>query len=130
MMASSVDRRIEGDLSEDMGQRDPASLITPRSTEPIRACGLPPRQQAGHMTASDHRFHARGKSLPAGGHPHMPSGRRIRTRGDPRELAEVRRDIAGWLAKWQTKHRCPTGSKRTPRRRSPITGYRYSIAST
>ena len=47
-----------------------------------------------------------------------------------RELAEVRRDIAAWLAKWQTKHRCATGSKRTSRRRSPITGYRYSTAST
>ena len=42
-MASSVDRRIEGYLSEDMGQRDPASLIRPRSTEPIEACGRVPR---------------------------------------------------------------------------------------
>jgi len=75
VMASSVDRRIEGDLSEDMGQRDPASLIRPRSTEPIRACGLPPRQQAGHMTASDLRFQYAKFSLRAGGHPHMSSGR-------------------------------------------------------
>ena len=74
-MASSVDRRIEGDLSEDMGQRDPASLIRPRSTEPIRAWGLPPRQQAGHMTASDLRFQYAKFSLRAGGHPHMSSGR-------------------------------------------------------
>jgi hypothetical protein len=43
VMASSVDRRIEGDLPEDMGQCDPASLIRPRSTEPIGACGRVPR---------------------------------------------------------------------------------------
>jgi hypothetical protein len=52
VMASSVDRRIEGYLPEDMGQCDLASLIRPRSTEPIRACGPWPRQQAGHMTAN------------------------------------------------------------------------------
>src|SRR5260370_13100444 len=50
-MASSVNRRVEGYLSRVMGQRDPAGLIRPRSTEPIRACGLAPRHQAGHMTA-------------------------------------------------------------------------------
>src|SRR6266851_3118345 len=52
-MAASVDRRIEANLCRDMGQRDPAGLIRPRSTEPIRACGHRPRTQAGHMTASD-----------------------------------------------------------------------------
>src|SRR5271166_176947 len=46
-----VNRRIEGYLSRVMGQRDPAGLIRLRSTEPIRACGLAPRHQAGHMTA-------------------------------------------------------------------------------
>jgi hypothetical protein len=38
-MASSVDRRIEGHLTEDMGHFDLASLIRLRSTAPIRACG-------------------------------------------------------------------------------------------
>src|SRR6266436_4335788 len=70
-MASSVDRRIEGYLSRDMRQRDPAGLIRPRSTEPIRACGQVPRHQAGHMTAIGLRCRHAEKSLRAGGHPHM-----------------------------------------------------------
>src|SRR5580658_6279217 len=52
-MAMSVKRRIERNLSNVMGQRDPGSMIRVRSTDPIRASGLVPRQQAGHMTASD-----------------------------------------------------------------------------
>src|SRR4029077_13718753 len=56
-----VARRIEGYLPEDMGQCDLASLIRPRSTEPIRACGPWPRQQAGHMTANDLQIHTRQK---------------------------------------------------------------------
>ena len=55
MMASSVDRRIERYLPEDMGHCDPGSLIRPRSTDPIRACGQCRAIQAGHMTASDVR---------------------------------------------------------------------------
>src|SRR5437660_12619407 len=70
-MAASVDRRIEANLYRDMGQRDPAGLIRPRSTEPIRACGHRPRTQAGHMTASDLTAETPEKSLRAGGHPHM-----------------------------------------------------------
>jgi hypothetical protein len=35
-----VNRRIEGHLSDDLGQCDPESVIRPRPTEPIRACGL------------------------------------------------------------------------------------------
>src|SRR5271155_1790978 len=70
-MASSVNRRIEGHLSRVMGQRDPAGLIRPRSTEPIRACGLAPRLQAVHMTAIGLRCRHVKKSLRAGGHPHM-----------------------------------------------------------
>ena len=54
-MASSVDRRIERYLPEDMGHCDPGSLIRPRSTDPIRACGQCRAIQAGHMTASDVR---------------------------------------------------------------------------
>jgi hypothetical protein len=50
-MAVSVNRQIEGKLSRVMGQRDPAGLIRPRSSSPIRACGLVPRQRAGRMTA-------------------------------------------------------------------------------
>ena len=53
MMAMSVNRRIERTLSVVMGQRDPEVMIRVRSTDPIRASGLVPRQQAGHMTASD-----------------------------------------------------------------------------
>src|SRR5258708_39715232 len=52
-MAMSVKRRIERNLSNVMGQRDPARMIRVRSTDTIRASGLVPRQQAGHMTASD-----------------------------------------------------------------------------
>ena len=33
-----------------------------------------------------------------------PRARRSRDPGDRRELAEVRRDIAAWLAKWQAKY--------------------------
>src|SRR6266436_3980776 len=62
-----VDRRIEGYLPEDMGQCDLASLIRPRSTEPIRACGPWPRQQAGHMTANDLQIHTRRKVLASRG---------------------------------------------------------------
>src|SRR5665213_4089901 len=52
-MAMSVNRRIERNLPAVMGQRDPEAMIRVRSTDPIRASGLVPRQQAGHMTASD-----------------------------------------------------------------------------
>jgi hypothetical protein len=71
VMASSVNRRIETDLSRAMGQSDLAGLIRPRSTEPIRAGGQWPRQQAGHMTANDVRATHAEKSLRGGGHPHM-----------------------------------------------------------
>src|SRR6266702_4786705 len=74
-MASSVNRRIETDLSRAMGQCDLAGLIRPRSTEPIRACGLRPRQQAGHMTASDLQLQTRGKLLASRGpSTHEPVG--------------------------------------------------------
>src|SRR6266446_10111987 len=76
-MASSVNRRIETDLSRAMGQCDLAGLIRPRSTEPIRACGLRPRQQAEHMTASDLQLQTRENSLRAGGHPHMARGEHL-----------------------------------------------------
>jgi len=72
-MALSVNRRIEADLSNVMGQRDPEAMIRSRSTDPIRASGLAPHQQAGHMTASGRQFHNAKKPLPAGGHPHMPA---------------------------------------------------------
>src|SRR5439155_283289 len=81
-MAASVDRRIEANLYRDMGQRDPAGLIRPRSTEPIRACGHRPRTQAGHMTASDLTAETPEKSLRAGGHPHMSRGSTSCTRAD------------------------------------------------
>ena len=71
MMAMSVKRRIERNLPAVMGQRDPEAMIRVRSTDPIRASGLVPRQQAGHMTASDYTRQNAIKPLPAGGHPHM-----------------------------------------------------------
>ena len=67
MMALSVNRPIEADLSNVMGQRDPAVMIRSRSTGPIRASGLAPRIQAGHMTASDRTYQHAKKPLPAGG---------------------------------------------------------------
>jgi hypothetical protein len=71
VMAMSVKRRIERNLPTVMGQRDPEAMIRVRSTDPIRASGLVPRQQAGHMTASDYTRQNAIKPLPAGGHPHM-----------------------------------------------------------
>src|SRR6266404_3138158 len=88
-MASSVNRRIETDLSRAMGQCDLAGLIRPRSTEPIRACGLRPRQQAEHMTASDLQLQTRGKLLASRGpSTHGPWAFSPRTliRGHPRLL--------------------------------------------
>src|SRR6476646_4242401 len=70
-MAMSVKRRIERNLPAVMGQRDPEAMIRVRSTDPITASGLVPRQQAGHMTASDYTSQNAIKPLPAGGHPHM-----------------------------------------------------------
>src|SRR5260370_36753176 len=69
-----VNRPIEGYLSRVMGQRAPAGLIRPRPTEPIKACGLAPRHQAGHMTAIGLRCRHVKKSLRAGGHPHRTRG--------------------------------------------------------
>src|SRR5271166_6965176 len=70
-MAVSVNRQIEADLSNVMGQRDPEAMIRSRSTVPIRASGLVPREQAGHMTASGRQCRNAKKPLPTGGHPHM-----------------------------------------------------------
>src|SRR6476620_6359716 len=93
-MAMSVKRRIERNLPAVMGQRDPEAMIRVRSTDPIRASGLVPRQQAGHMTASDYTSQNAIKPLPAGGHPHM-TGRSVSFRaGRPMagvELAMTRR---------------------------------------
>src|SRR5271165_2110677 len=73
-MAVSVNRQIEADLSNVMGQRDPEAMIRSRSTVPIRASGLVPREQAGHMTASGRQCRNAKKPLPTGGHPHMTLG--------------------------------------------------------
>jgi len=43
-MASSVERRIEDTLRRVKGHHDPAGLIRPRSTVPIKACGYPAAQ--------------------------------------------------------------------------------------
>src|SRR6266478_1716713 len=74
-MASSVNRRIETDLSRAMGQCDLAGLIRPRSTE--------------HMTASDLQLQTRGKLLASRGpSTHGPWAFSPRTliRGHPRLL--------------------------------------------
>src|SRR6266567_2902945 len=52
-MAMSVNPTNEKYLSIVMGQGDPAAMIRPRSTVPIRVSGQSrPQQKAGHMTAS------------------------------------------------------------------------------
>src|ERR1700735_612571 len=66
-MAMSVKRRIERNLSNVMGQRDPEVMIRVRSTDSIRASGLVPRQQAGHMTASDRTRQNAKKTLASRG---------------------------------------------------------------
>jgi hypothetical protein len=66
-MAMSVNRRIKRNLPNVMGQPDPEAMIRVRSTDPIRASGLVPRQQAGHMTASDFDTPKRKKTLASGG---------------------------------------------------------------
>jgi hypothetical protein len=60
-MAMSVNPAIEGNLPLSSGHRDPAAMIRPRSTVPIRASGHDlPQQQAAHMTATGRTFpHAR-----------------------------------------------------------------------
>ena len=77
MMAVSVNRQIEADLLLVMGQCDPAAMIRSRSTGPIRASGLVPRKQAGHMTASGRISQNAKKPLLAGGHPHMTKMDRV-----------------------------------------------------
>src|SRR3984893_17495636 len=52
-MAMSVNPAIEGNQPLSSGQCDPAEMIGPRSTVPIRARGhVVPQQQAAHMTAT------------------------------------------------------------------------------
>ena len=76
VMASSVNRRIETDLSRVMGQMRPRGLDWASIHGSHQACGHRPRPQAGHMTASDLPLPTREKPLQAGGHPHMtPWGR-------------------------------------------------------
>ena len=54
-MAMSVNPAIEGNQPLSSGHRDPAAMIGPRSTVPIRARGhVVPQQQAVHMTATGH----------------------------------------------------------------------------
>jgi hypothetical protein len=58
-MAMSVNPAIEANLSFVMGHRDPAAMIRPRSTVPIRARGrVRLHPQAEHMTAIDRRQNA------------------------------------------------------------------------
>src|SRR5215213_5460064 len=84
-MAKSANRRIETDLSIVMGHCDPEAMIRSRSSDPIRASGQVPRQQAGHMTASGCLRQNAKYPLPAGGHPHMTmeEGGTIEEGGEP-----------------------------------------------
>ncbi|HJT06272.1 MAG TPA: hypothetical protein VJ747_05080 [Stellaceae bacterium] len=67
-MAMSVNPAIEGYLSAVMGHLDPAAMIRPRSTGPIKASGhAVPQQQAVHMTAAGRTLHTREKSLASRG---------------------------------------------------------------
>jgi len=62
-MAMSVNPAIEGNQPLSSGHCDPAAMIGPRSTVPIRARGhVVPHQQAVHMTATG-RTCTRGKTL-------------------------------------------------------------------
>src|SRR5437870_2473085 len=70
-MAMSVNPAIEGNPPLSSGHGDPAAMIRPRSTVPIRARGhVVPHQQAAHMTATG-RTCTRVKTLASRGHPHM-----------------------------------------------------------
>jgi hypothetical protein len=80
VMAMSVNRRIERNLPAVMGQRDPEAMIRVRSTDPIRASGLVPRQQAGHMTASDLMSQSAKRTLARRG-PSTHDGGRVGTFG-------------------------------------------------
>src|SRR6187200_794081 len=71
MMASSVERRIEDTLRRVKGHHDPAGLIRPRSTVPIKACGYPAAQPGRTHDASDRFAVTVTKPLQGGGHPHM-----------------------------------------------------------
>jgi hypothetical protein len=63
-MAMSVNPTIEGNLLFVMGHYDPAAMIRPRSTDPIRARGhVVPHPQAEHMTAAGRTSTARKKTL-------------------------------------------------------------------
>src|SRR5882672_5015127 len=71
-MAMSVNPAIEGNQPMSSGHCDPAAMIGPRSTVPIRARGhVVPQQQAAHMTATGRLCTRVKKLLRAGGHPHM-----------------------------------------------------------
>jgi len=63
-MAMSVNPAIETNLLFVMGHRDPAAMIRPRSTDPIRARGhVVPHPEAEHMTAAGRTSTARKKTL-------------------------------------------------------------------
>jgi hypothetical protein len=75
-MAMSVNPAIEGNLSASSGQRDPAAMIGPRSTVPIRARGhVVPRSQAAHMTATGRTCTRRKTLASRGPSTHDPSGK-------------------------------------------------------
>ena len=72
MMAMSVNPAIEGNLLFVIGASDPAAMIRPRSSVPIRARGhVAPHFEAAHMTASGRTSMRVEKTLQVGGHPHM-----------------------------------------------------------
>jgi hypothetical protein len=75
-MAMSVNPTIEGNLSFVMGHRDPAAMIRPRSTDPIRARGhVRLHPQAEHMTATGRIPHAQKTLAKRGPSTHDVDGR-------------------------------------------------------
>src|ERR1700726_1677029 len=71
-MAMSVNPAIEGNQPLSSGHCDPAAMIGPRSTVPIRARGHGRAAATGRTHDRNWPpLHARKKLLRAGGHPHM-----------------------------------------------------------
>src|SRR5437667_5429936 len=90
-MAMSVNPAIEGNQPLSSGHCDPAAMIGPRSTVPIRARGhVVPHQQAVHMTATG-RTCTRGKTLANRG-PSTHDSEAL-----PRKLADLLGDYGEFL---------------------------------
>ena len=87
-MASSVERRIEDTLRRVKGHHDPAGLIRPRSTVPIKACGYPAAQPG--------RTHDRKRPFRC--HSHKTLARRGPSTHDP-AIQSLSGIASGWPAR-------------------------------